>query len=82
MLIKSNLLLNNRNTGLVLGKHVVGERAALHTGGLGALGGELQSLEREAHEPAGQQEEQGVVDDQILLGPAKEVSSSMECTRV
>ena len=61
---------------MVLGKHVVGERAALHTGGLGALGGELQSLERVAHEPAGQQEEQGVVDDKVLLGPTQKVSTS------
>ena len=66
-----NLLLNNRDARLVLSKHVVGEGATLDTGCLRALRGELQSLKRVAHEPTGQQEEQGVVDNQVLLGPAQ-----------
>ena len=73
--MKSNLLLHNRNARLVLGEHVVGERSALDTGCLGALRSELQSLKRVADEPAGQQEEQGVIDDQVLLRPVQQVET-------
>ena len=72
----SNLLLNNRDTGLVFSKHVVGECPTLDTGCFQALGGELEALKRVAHEPAGQQEEQGIVDDQVLLCPAKVIGGA------
>ena len=67
----SNLLLNNRDTGLVFSKHVVGECPTLDTGCFQALGCELEALKRVAHEPAGQQEEQSVIYDQVLLRSAQ-----------
>ena len=71
-----NLLLNNRDTGLVFSKHVVGECPTLDTSCFQALGCELKTLKRVAHEPAGQQEEQGIVDDQVLLCPAKVIGGA------
>ena len=64
-------MLDNRYTRTVLLQHVIGDSTTLDARRFRALGREFQIFEGIAHEAAGQQEEQRVVDYQILLGPER-----------
>ena len=68
---QANLLLDNRYTRTVFLQHVIGDSTTLDARRFRALGREFQFFEGITHEAAGQQEEQGVVDYQILLGPER-----------